>query len=147
GLPAALTYDLTTQPPPVPGDVLLLESGLASQGAAPSSDIIRFNAPGFLVFYSDNSDGDNALADTGFPTGRYDNPVILTEDGPERGPNGIVYIPQSGQPGFVQGNNTTYIIHSDLSAVPEPSTLLLAGIGATIGAGCWWRRRKAGATA
>jgi hypothetical protein len=27
--------------------------------------------------------------------------------------------------------------------VPEPSTLLPAGLGALVGAGCWWRRRRA----
>ena len=28
------------------------------------------------------------------------------------------------------------------AVVPEPSTLALAGIGAAIGAGVWWRRRR-----
>jgi hypothetical protein len=28
------------------------------------------------------------------------------------------------------------------ASVPEPSTLVLAGIGAMVGAGCWWRERR-----
>jgi len=31
--------------------------------------------------------------------------------------------------------------------VPEPSSLVLAGIGVVIGGGCWWRRRRGRATA
>jgi hypothetical protein len=31
------------------------------------------------------------------------------------------------------------------ASVPEPSTLVMAGIAALVGAGCWWRRQRAAA--
>jgi PEP-CTERM motif len=82
------------------------------------------------VFYSDNAEGSDALADTGFPTASYANALTLTEVGPE-GNNGITYTPLAGQPGFVAGaaGPVTYVIVSD-AAVPEPATLTLLGLGA-----------------
>ena len=130
-------YDLFASPLPslgrfvMPGDLVLLEPGGIS-------DIIRFipsvaaldggGISAFLFFYSDNSDGVDALADVGFPTGGFAPVLMLPEVGPE-GNNGITYIPSPGQPGFVNGFPTgfaTYIIRSD---VPEPATLALLGIG------------------
>src|SRR2546430_807433 len=73
GLPAALTYNLLGPPSLVAGDLIILEDlGLTS--AVVISDVIRFNPagtgsagyPASLVFYSDNSDGVDAIADTGF---------------------------------------------------------------------------------
>jgi hypothetical protein len=37
----------------------------------------------------------------------------------------------------------TPALDSTPAPVPEPSTLLPAGLGALVGAGCWWRRRRA----
>jgi hypothetical protein len=93
GLPAALTFNLLGPPGLVAGDVLLLES--VSGGLL--SDIIRFNPagtgnpayPASLVFYSDNSDPNPFLADTGFPAALYTNTVSLVEVGPE-GNNGFL---------------------------------------------------------
>ena len=31
------------------------------------------------------------------------------------------------------------------ASVPEPSTMVMAGIAALVGAGCWWRRQRAAA--
>jgi hypothetical protein len=104
GLANALTYSLFSPPGLVAGDVVLLEPGTQVV-----SDLLRFNASqscsgslGCLVFYSDNTDGSDALADIGFPTGRYTNLVTFTEVGLE-GDNGFVYTPTAGQPGFVAG--------------------------------------------
>ncbi|HEY3097636.1 MAG TPA: PEP-CTERM sorting domain-containing protein [Methylomirabilota bacterium] len=109
---------------------------LETAGATVVSDVIRFNpagtgSPGYpasLVFYSDNADGADALADTGFPTGSYTNTVTVTEVGIE-GTNGVTYHPVSGQPGFVAGFDVTYVIQSDTAAVPEPASVLLVAIG------------------
>ena len=142
GLPAALTYGLLNPPGLVAGDLILIERG----PGAPISDLIRFNPNqngGSLVFYSDNLEGADALADTGFPTAFYTNNTTFFEVGPE-GANGITYTPVAGQPGFVAGaaGPATYIISSD-SPVPEPCSLTLLALGAACGlASC--RRRLFG---
>src|SRR4029079_9543074 len=94
------TYGMLNPPSMVAGDLILLEplGGILS-------DVIRFNPQqhgGSLVFYSDNTDGADALADTGFPTAFYTNNITFTEVGPE-GANGFTYTPIAGQPGFVAG--------------------------------------------
>jgi hypothetical protein len=127
GLNGAMTYDLMSPPGLVAGDVILTEGGV-------QSDVIRFNpnqigpggGVGTLVFYSDNLDGVDALADIGLPTGRYTNQIVIVEVGAE-GNNGAVYIPVAGQPGFVAGAAAPVEYHL-LSDVPEPATFGLLGI-------------------
>jgi hypothetical protein len=126
GLANALTYGLLNPPGLVAGDLLLFEPG--SPGVL--SDVIRFNTDqngGSLVFYSDNLDGTDSLADTGFPTGFYANTFSAIEVGPE-GNNGFSYTPGVGEPGFVTGaaGPVTYVI---ISEVPEPGILALCGVG------------------
>ena len=147
GLAAALTYDLFSPPGLTAGDLILVDPGTFTL-----SDIIRFNPneispagnPGSLVFYSDNDAADNnkSLADTGFPTAFYANNFAVFEVGPEGGPNGYVYTPTAGQPGFVAGaaGPVTYVILSD-SVVPEPSSVVLGAIAAVTAAGCVQFRR------
>jgi PEP-CTERM motif len=145
GLPSALTYNLPSVVPSlVAGDVVLLEP----VGAVVLSDIIRFNPagtgspnyPASLVFYSDNLDGSDSLADTRFPLLNYANSLTLTEVGPEVGPNGFMsYTPTAGQPGFLPGLSATYNITSD---VPEPASLVMMGIGLAAVVGLAWRRRR-----
>ena len=122
GLSSALTYSLGTAAIVTSGDLFLLEPG---QRENTVSDLLRFNfnpqtGTSTLVFYSDNLDGAEDLADVGFPSTFYANTLTVTEVGPE-GDNGFMYTPTSGQPGFISGFNTTYNFISDASAVPLPS--------------------------
>lgn len=141
GLSSALTYDLLNPPGLVAGDLILMEPGLPGI----ISDIIRFNPSSFtggsgsLVFYSDNLDGVDSPADTGFPTALYANNLTVNEVGPE-GSNGYVYTPTAGQPGFVSGAGgpVTYEIYSD---VPEPGSLGLLATGGLPLLGLLRRRR------
>jgi hypothetical protein len=130
----------------VAGDVLLFEPGVGNT----LSDVIRFNPAGTggnpayrpsLVFYSDTTDMPTepaAPADTGFPIAFYANAVNVREFIASPGVHEAIYTPLAGQPGFVSGFTVTYNI---ISSVPEPSTLVLAGISALVLAGCAWRRR------
>ena len=117
GLPAVLTYSLGFAV--VPGDVLLFDGTLPL-------DVLRFNepaagGPGTLVFYSDNTDGFDAPADTVRPpTGLYSNVVNLQELGTETD-NGALYTPGPNNPGYAAGAiPVTYHFISD-TPVPEPA--------------------------
>ena len=118
GLGSVLIYPLPfagTQ-----GDLKLLEPGGVFY------DLVRFNGDGTLIFYSDNVDGFDAIADTPGPPGAfYANLVAADEVGPNN-VNGSIYIPIPGNPGF-DSSQPIYTLVSDI--VPEPSTLVLLGVG------------------
>lgn len=147
GLPLALTYNLLGPPSLVAGDVLVYEDQIGGT----LSDIIRFNPantgsvgyPASLVFYSDNFDGLDNLADVGFPLGLYTNVLSLLESDIGGGMVGLLYTPSANQPGFVAGFSVTYRAISDAerAPVPEPVTTSLIGIGLAVLATS--RRRRA----
>lgn len=150
GLANVLTYSLLNPPGLTAGDVRM-QDGIGG----PILDVVRFNADqtctdrttGCLVFYSDNTDGVDSLADTPSPPGAfYANTVTILEVGDETN-NGAIYTPVAGQPGFVAGaaGPVTYVLVSDGTfATPEPASLGIFLIGlAGFGLARSRRRRQA----
>ncbi|HZO89442.1 MAG TPA: PEP-CTERM sorting domain-containing protein [Chthonomonadaceae bacterium] len=145
GLDSVLTYDLLGPPDLVAGDVLLFDEGISANVL----DVIRFNPagtggdpnyPASLLFYSDDIEGFDSLADTDSPPGAfYSNQVSIPEVGPEDN-NGAFYTPTANQPGFVPGFAVTYHFISD-AAVPEPGALALLLTSGLTGTGLLLRRR------
>jgi hypothetical protein len=125
GLAGVMTYNMLGPPGLVAGDLFLLDPECNCV-----LDVIRFNPQqngGSIVFYSDNVDGFDDLADTPSPPlAFYTNTFTIPEVGTETN-NGAIYTPTAGQPGFVAGAGgpVTYIIHSD---IPEPATLALVAL-------------------
>ncbi|MGA2679351.1 MAG: PEP-CTERM sorting domain-containing protein [Sedimentisphaerales bacterium] len=129
---ATLYYELPNTV--VEGDLVIYET---LQG--PYSDVLRFvnvgsTTPiGRVYVYSDNSDGVDALADTGIPGTLISTLDARNEQGTENGWNGLVYTAyyiSEGQyysPGYMEGETVTYNFTSD---VPEPATICLLSIGA-----------------
>jgi len=141
GLPSVLTYSLLNFNPGThvtSGDVVFS----AEPGIAFSGDVIRFNANevcvdgsvGCLVFYSDNVDGFDSLADTPSPpSALYANTISIPEVGNELN-NGAIYtpVPNTGQPGDIFATVSfapTYILISDGQfPVPEPGSLAMLAV-------------------
>jgi hypothetical protein len=124
GLATAMTYDLLNPPGLVVGDVLMSDPGCGGC----LSDVVRFNPDGTLVFYSDNTDGANAGADTGLPTAFYPINVSIPEVGDVGQVQYAIYIPGAGMPGYVAGAFAP-IEYTFISDTPEPGTLVMFGSG------------------
>jgi VPDSG-CTERM motif len=135
GLTSALAFTAHPQVNPFPeGDVVLLDA------SGHVSDILRFNpetnpgpgSPQLIFFYSNDHGG--LLADTGLPSLRNDNTVIIQEN-----PSGpTIYTPLAGQPGFSSDSplGNSFRIFS----TPDTGSTLLM-LGAAI-AGLVFLRRK-----
>jgi uncharacterized repeat protein (TIGR01451 family) len=110
GLAGVLIYPLPftgTQ-----GDVLSLGNDVG--------DVLRFNGDGTVIFYSDNLDGFDSMADTATPPGAsYGNTASATETGSET-QDASYYVPTAGQPGFDASALPAYLFVSDgtVSSVP-----------------------------
>jgi len=126
------------------GDVVLLDPTTGN----PTSDVLRFNGNGTLIFYS--APGGGSIADNfGLPGAFYSptsaNPGTGTPNAPgppvfiiESAQGRATYTPTNAtQAGFIPGQVTTYTFFSDGSAtavtVPEPSPLVLAGAAGVLG--------------
>jgi hypothetical protein len=132
GVPGnVLAYILPFAFTPVAGDLILDEPPPGTTVIL--SDVLRFVTVGnahLLLFYSDNGDGVDALADiSGLPGNSSTNVVSIPEIGPE-GNNGATYTPVGVQPGAGNSDfSPTYNIISDSNA-PEPASvfLMIAGL-------------------
>ena len=105
------------------------------------SDVLRFFNLGlssYVIFYSDNDDGVDSLADSGLPSSLSTNLATVAEIGPE-GLNGATYEPASSSSPGGRDGDVEYLITSD-SPIPEPSTLALIGTGLI--AAVWLARRR-----
>jgi hypothetical protein len=143
--PRPLTYDLGGNrligQVPVVGDYVLTE-GMGG----PPADLLRFNAAGQLLFYSDSEAGEAPdQADVGITTTRQTNIFTFAEvpfggqgnlEGSATG-NGLVILPNQGNPGFPgAAGQLEYDFISD-NPIPEPGTVLLlvVGVGIVLGYG------------
>lgn len=133
GLPNVMTYSNGFGVTFTQGDVLLLDNGVPL-------DVIRFNGDTTIIFYSDNLDGLDDLADTIGPPGAfYQNFVTLDEVPLAGGGDGASYVPQPGEPGYAvtQAGPVSYQFQSDSpgqDAAPEPATLFSLGGGLLVAA-------------
>jgi hypothetical protein len=138
GLANALIYTLPFGPGlfqgSAVGDVLVTDGV-----GGPLSDVIRFNSTGNTMIIYSAAPG-SSLADVGFPSAFYGNQVTVAEINGQ-----ITYTAASiGEYGDRNGFPPTYQITSDAPApTPEPSSMIICGIGGLILAGYYkWRIRR-----
>ena len=106
----------------VAGDVLLQEPG----GSA-ISDVLRFDGDFHVFFFSEVEAGQAQLADVGLPSTFITPNVTIAESGTEGVFTYAYYTPTSTQPGYKPASpGMEYYIISD---VPEPSVMMLGGLG------------------
>jgi hypothetical protein len=143
GFTGYLTYFFPTGTTVTAGDLKILEPGTSAM-----SDGLRFtNAAGDtagnvadrMFVYSDQLDGIDAVADTGFPGNFYSsgNTLTVTETGPPPGcggpysdsSNGLCYSPTVGQPGAGIAVQRHYNFVSDTPEGGVPLELALGPCG------------------
>lgn len=119
------------------GDWLIKEGS----SSAPVGDVVRFefvhNSTGALVpvafIYSDDTGGYSPAggtahpADVGLPSSYQTNQITTWETSSSG--TGFVYAPTAGQPGFVPGWGYGLESYDYPDPIPEPSSLLLLGLG------------------
>lgn len=102
------------------GDVGYTEPDVST--AVVVSDVFRFinwDNVGHLIFYSDNSDGVDAPADTGLPV-NYNPQSVFAETGTEGGQQWC----------YLTAGDNYYAGLSDGKLVPEPASMAFLGLGA-----------------
>jgi hypothetical protein len=122
------------------GDVRIFELGQLS-------DVLRFVDSTLYVFSDlESLESNPPLADVGLPTSFQSNVVNMTEVGPESGPNGVVYTPSLGQPGY--SGESSSIFSYDFQSDPASAVPLPAGVWAgsalmgALGLGKWRSARN-----
>jgi hypothetical protein len=129
-----------------PGDLVLLEPNSPN-----TSDIIRFAATS-VSFFSDpeqaaepavRQDVISALPNPVAPILRTDEQAVAGSAIESN--DGILYVPEPGDPGFDNAGAIKfgYDVLSDVSAIPEPASLVMLSLGLAAVAGLAWRRRRA----
>jgi hypothetical protein len=116
---------------PVTGQLVLTGNFL---GTAVPLDVVTFNgATSTYTIASDDLNGFDAPADTFGPPALLSNVLMLPEPAGVSGLETVSYTPTAGQPGYAldsAGKPITYkIVGNSLTAVPEPSGVLLLGTG------------------
>ena len=105
----------------VAGDVLLTDP------AGNLSDVLRFDGNSHVYFFSEVEPGQAQLADVGLPTVFLTPNVTVGESGTEGIFTYAYYTPGATDPGYKPAApGMQYYIISD---VPEPGSMLLAGLG------------------
>jgi hypothetical protein len=114
----------------------------------PISDLLRWNNSGLLYVFSQPEKTNNRLADVGVPfTG---HALLLFESPFPDGSIGVMHTSvqsaangyPDGEPGYIPGGINYTFISDGTASTPEPSTLVLAGLGALGLAGYTWQRGR-----
>jgi len=129
---------------PSPGDWRINDGG----SFGPISDLLRWNSSGLLYVFSQPEKTGASLADVGVPFTAH--ALLLFETTFTDGSVGVEHTSvqsagdgyPNGEPGYIPGGINYTFISDGTASTPEPSTLVLAGLGALGLAGYSWRRGR-----